>query len=585
MTTTGGVGTAVPTITTGYDPSTGQAVTVTSSAGGVVTTGYDALGRARTYTDADGATTTTAYDALDRPATVTDTVPSTTTYTYDITAEARGLATAMTDSVAGTFRATYDADGTVTTEKLPGGYTVIQTEDPTGSPTSRTYTRDSDGVVITGDAVSESVHGQWLTHTGSPGQESAQTYAYDKTGRLTTVADTTDVTCTRRTYGFNTRSDRTTQTSATSAPGASACPTSGGTSTAHTYDSVDRITDAGYAYDAFGRTTTSPGATTAYYANDLAQQQTAGTTRSTWTLDPGLRIRGWTTESNASGTWTATATRLNHYDGSGDEPKWTVEDTGTGSLTRNVESLTGDLAATTSATGSTVLQCTDLHGDITLQLPLDATAPTVLDADEFGNPRSGTATARYGWLGGKQRSAETPAGMTLMGVRLYDPTTGRFLQTDPIPGGSCNDYDYVCADPVNRLDLDGRCWKHAGWICSHRHKIVNWGVTIAAATFTGVCIAAVWCGVALFLVGTASIYTAGLGMHRAVATPWERRHRMSHYAASTGWAVAKGVLCGRLFGRGCLTGSARGPKKKAYLHGVRRARWIPHIYRGIRMAW
>lgn len=43
-----------------------------------------------------------------------------------------------------------------------------------------------------------------------------------------------------------------------------------------------------------------------------------------------------------------------------------------------------------------------------------------------------------------------------MGVRLYDPTTGRFLQTDPIPGGSANAYDYAGQDPINQFDLDGR---------------------------------------------------------------------------------------------------------------------------------
>ncbi len=29
--------------------------------------------------------------------------------------------------------------------------------------------------------------------------------------------------------------------------------------------------------------------------------------------------------------------------------------------------------------------------------------------------------------------------------------------THPVEGGSCNDYDYVCGDPVNGFDLDGRC--------------------------------------------------------------------------------------------------------------------------------
>jgi RHS repeat-associated protein len=58
------------------------------------------------------------------------------------------------------------------------------------------------------------------------------------------------------------------------------------------------------------------------------------------------------------------------------------------------------------------------------------------------------------------------AQITLMGVRLYNPTTGRFLSIDPIRGGSCNTCDYTCADPINGLDLDGkicvrsrRCYK------------------------------------------------------------------------------------------------------------------------------
>ncbi|HZB50164.1 MAG TPA: RHS repeat-associated core domain-containing protein, partial [Mycobacteriales bacterium] len=79
---------------------------------------------------------------------------------------------------------------------------------------------------------------------------------------------------------------------------------------------------------------------------------------------------------------------------------------------------------------------------------------------EYGNVREGGGTHRYGWLGAKQRSAETPTGLFLMGARLYNPTTGRFLSVDPIPGGNANDYDYCKADPVNCVDLDGR-W---GWL-------------------------------------------------------------------------------------------------------------------------
>jgi hypothetical protein len=42
-----------------------------------------------------------------------------------------------------------------------------------------------------------------------------------------------------------------------------------------------------------------------------------------------------------------------------------------------------------------------------------------------------------------------------MGLRLYNAATGRFLQTDPINGGSCNAYEYACGNPVTGSDLTG----------------------------------------------------------------------------------------------------------------------------------
>ncbi|WP_329611621.1 RHS repeat-associated core domain-containing protein [Kitasatospora herbaricolor] len=70
-------------------------------------------------------------------------------------------------------------------------------------------------------------------------------------------------------------------------------------------------------------------------------------------------------------------------------------------------------------------------------------------------PQNGQAQVRYGWLGGKQRSAEAQDGDILMGARLYSPALGRFLQIDPVPGGNASPYDYCTGDPVNCTDLDG----------------------------------------------------------------------------------------------------------------------------------
>ncbi|MGK5643337.1 RHS repeat-associated core domain-containing protein, partial [Streptomyces sp. URMC 126] len=89
------------------------------------------------------------------------------------------------------------------------------------------------------------------------------------------------------------------------------------------------------------------------------------------------------------------------------------------------------------------------------QLPLDTSqAPTALDSDEYGNPRTNQSATRYNWLGAKQRSTETVTGLSLMGVRLYNPTTGRFLSTDPVFGGNANAYEYCAGDPVNCYDLN-----------------------------------------------------------------------------------------------------------------------------------
>nr|WP_251065837.1 RHS repeat-associated core domain-containing protein [Streptomyces sp. ISL-36] len=76
-----------------------------------------------------------------------------------------------------------------------------------------------------------------------------------------------------------------------------------------------------------------------------------------------------------------------------------------------------------------------------------------MDSDEYGNPRAGQPAVRYHWLGAKQRSSETL--LVLMGVRLYNPQTGRFLSADPVYGGNADACAYP-GDPVNQYDLVGR---------------------------------------------------------------------------------------------------------------------------------
>ncbi|WP_159042533.1 DNRLRE domain-containing protein [Streptomyces sp. IGB124] len=444
-------GLALPKVTTEYDASTGDIVKTTAGAKSL-TRVFDALGRLMSYTDADGGTTTTEFDAYGKPTKVTDPTGS-TTYTYDRAKEPRGMVTSINDSVAGEFTAKYGPDGQLTEQTYPGGIARKDATNAAGAATSRTYTRMSDGSVIWSQNIDVSTQGAVAKDTSTSG---TRAYTYDRLGRLTKAEQTTTAFgCVTRQYTFDSHSNRLAK--ATSPAVAGACSTDSPVTENHTYDSADRLTDEGFMYDAFGRTTkTATGATNTYWANDKVAAQEKADTKQEWTVDPAHRLTGFTTaKKQANGTWANATSKLNHYGDDSDEVRWVIEDTTQGTLTRNVSGPDSDLAATTSKTGDIQLQLTNLMGSVVVTTDTALTQPVVLDFDEFGIPQDGQANVRYGWLGGKQRSAEALDGDILMGARLYSPALGRFLQVDPIPGGNASPYDYCTGDPINCTDLDG----------------------------------------------------------------------------------------------------------------------------------
>ncbi|MFY1698086.1 RHS repeat-associated core domain-containing protein [Solwaraspora sp. WMMA2101] len=173
-------------------------------------------------------------------------------------------------------------------------------------------------------------------------------------------------------------------------------------------------------------------------------------------------------------------TTVHYYDDDGDNPAWTQENVDT--WTRIVAGVSGMGGIWNSDNGQVTWRLANLHGDMVATiLPDDAGLSATTDASEYGTPRNPDAigSERYGWLGAKQRATDPATGLILMGVRLYNTTAGRFLTVDPVYGGSCNAYEYVCGDPVNSFDLDGRNCRTWKWVItsscrpsgSHRETI------------------------------------------------------------------------------------------------------------------
>jgi len=465
-------GSAMAPILTTYSPTTGRPLLtgilnslVDPTINPTITRVWDDNGRITSYTDGPGpstsagATTTYEYDISGRTTEIEDDL-GTRTITYDD----RDLVSSVSDTtLSGPIQAERNADGQLIAQDYPGNIRMERTIDNTGIPVSQTWERTGGCTVACDIAKSEiqnDAQGRVARHISD---QSVSDSTYDTVGRLKRTDETRGAVCTRTDYTFDKSSNRTSIGARTSGSGG-ACGTGTLVTKTSSYDMADRITNPGYTYDIMGRTTTVPasdspsGLTTAfnYAADDRNTLIWYGSTVQNLKYDPLRRIAEETTQAPGLASTVSTL----RYGDDADQP---TARTGTWGWERFVTDTEGMQVATTTASTDT-LELSNLQGDIVATMTVGASSPASrIEYTAYGGTASTSGTLapqgmRHGFKGAYGKNTlESPGGYVHMGARVYNPTSGRFLQMDPVDGGSANAYDYSNQDPMNQMDVTGLC--------------------------------------------------------------------------------------------------------------------------------